>query len=47
VLRAPFEVLLTESLDPEELGEITVDHTAYRNDLLTALRHAEIAVGAA
>jgi hypothetical protein len=47
VLRAPFEVLVAESLDPEELGDITVDHAAYRDALLTALRHAEIAVGAA
>jgi len=47
VLRAPFEVLVAESLDPEELGEITVDHAAYRDDLLAALRHAEIVVGAA
>ena len=47
VLRAPFEVLVAKSLDPEELGEITLDHAAYRDDLLAALRHAEIAVGAA
>ena len=47
VLRAPFEVLVAKSLDPEELGEITVDHAAYRDALLTALRYAEIAVGAA
>jgi len=47
VLRAPFEVLVAESLDPEELGEMTLDHAAYRHDLLAALHHAGIAVGAA
>jgi hypothetical protein len=47
VLRIPFDVLVAESLDPEELGETTLDHAAYRDDLLDALRHAEIVVGAA
>ena len=47
VLRAPFEVLVAESLDPEELGEITVDQGAYRDDLLAALQRAKVAVGAA
>jgi hypothetical protein len=47
VLRIPFDVLVAESLDPEGLGEITLDHAAYRDDLLDALRHAEIVVGAA
>jgi hypothetical protein len=47
VLRAAFEVLVAESLDPEELGEITLDHAPYRDDLLAALRHAEVTVGAA
>jgi hypothetical protein len=47
VLRARFEVLVAASLDPEELGDITLDHATYRHDLLAALRHAEIAIGAA
>jgi hypothetical protein len=47
VLRAPFEVLVAEALDPDELGEITLDHAAYRDALLDALRHAGIAASAA
>jgi len=35
-LRAPFVVLVPEALDPDELGEISVDHPRYRERLLDA-----------
>jgi hypothetical protein len=36
-LRAPFAVVLPPELDPDELGEISVDHAAYRAELAAAL----------
>ena len=37
VLRAPFEVVLPETLDADELGEISLDHPRYRRLLADAL----------
>ena len=37
VLRAPFDVVLPESLDPDELGEVSLDHPRYRESLVAAL----------
>ncbi len=42
LLTAPFEVLVAESLDPDEVGEISFDQVRYRDDLLRALRHAGV-----
>jgi hypothetical protein len=39
-LRAPFEVLVPRALDPDELGEISLDHGRYRRALLDALTDA-------
>ena len=43
LLRAPFEVLVADALDPDEVGEITFDPAPYRDALLDALRDAGIA----
>ena len=43
LLSAPFEVLVADALDPEEVGEITFDPAPYRDALLRALRDAGIA----
>jgi hypothetical protein len=37
VLRAAFAVVLPETLDPDELGEVSVDHPRYRRLLIDAL----------
>ena len=42
LLTARFEVLVAESLDPDEVGEITLDHARYRDDLLRALGDAGV-----
>jgi hypothetical protein len=42
VLSAPFDVLVPDSLDPEELGEISLDHARYRDELLDALQRAGV-----
>jgi hypothetical protein len=39
-LAVPFRVVVPAALDPEELGEITVDWPPYRASLLAALRDA-------
>src|SRR5262245_32783037 len=36
-LRAPFEVVLPEVLDADDLGEISLDHPRYRSELAAAL----------
>lgn len=42
-LRSEFEVIVPETLDPEELGEISLDHPRYRAALLDALAQAGLA----
>jgi hypothetical protein len=37
LLRAPFEVVLPQVLDPDEVGEIPLDHPRYRAQLVEAL----------
>jgi hypothetical protein len=37
VLRSPFAAVLPDRLDPDELGEISIDHPRYRVELLEAL----------
>jgi hypothetical protein len=37
LLRAPFDVVLPDVIDPEELGEISLDHPRYRAELAAAL----------
>jgi len=47
VLRAPFAAVLPSTLDPDELGEISVDHPRYRALLLDALRGVAVPVSGA
>src|SRR5262249_42706145 len=47
VLRAPFAAVLPSTLDPDELGEISVDHPRYRALLLDALRGVAVPVSRA
>ena len=47
VLRAPFAAALPSTLDPDELGEISIDHPRYRALLLDALRGVAVPVGGA
>jgi hypothetical protein len=42
-LRTPFDVVLPATLDPDELGEISLDHPAYRAALRVALAATGIA----
>jgi len=44
VLRAPFDVVLPLTLDPDELGEISLDHARYRAELVAALTSAGLRV---
>lgn len=44
VLRAPFAAVLPSALDPDELGEISVDHPRYRALLQDALRGVAVPV---
>jgi len=44
LLRAPFAAVVARSLDPDELGEISVDHPRYRDGLLEALERAGVPV---
>lgn len=44
LLRAPFEVVLPEVLDPEELGEISFEHPRYRAELVEALAPTGLSV---
>src|SRR5262249_59411407 len=47
VLRAPFAAVLPSALDPDELGEISVDHPRYRALLQDALRGVAVPVSGA
>ena len=47
VLRAPFAAVLPSTLDPDELGEISLDHPRYRALLLDALAVVAVPVRAA
>jgi hypothetical protein len=44
VLRAPFAAVLPGALDPDELGEISLDHPRYRALLLDALEGVAVPV---
>jgi hypothetical protein len=44
VLRAPFRAVLPPRLDPDELGEVSVDHARYRGLLLDALERVGVPV---
>ncbi len=46
-LTAPFTVIAPKTLDPEELGEVSIDHPRYRERLLEAFAARGIAAGAA
>jgi hypothetical protein len=45
LLRAPFDVVLPLTLDPDELGEISLDHPHYRAQLVEALSGAGLRIG--
>jgi hypothetical protein len=47
LLRTPFEVVLPAELDPEELGEISLDHPRYRAELERALAQTGLRVRSA
>jgi hypothetical protein len=47
LLRAPFEVVLPDVLDPEDLGEISLDHPRYRAALEAALEPTGLRVRSA
>jgi hypothetical protein len=44
VLRSPFTAVLPGTLDPDELGEISLDHPRYRAELLDALGRLAVPV---
>jgi hypothetical protein len=44
VLRSPFTAALPDTLDPDELGEISLDHPRYRAELLDALGRCGVRV---
>jgi hypothetical protein len=44
-LTAPFAVVLPETLDDDELGEVSIDHPRYRAELLAALAAVGIRAG--
>lgn len=44
LLRARFEVVVPATLDPDEVGEIPLDHARYRRELLDALGQAALPV---
>jgi hypothetical protein len=44
LLHARFVVVVPRALDPDELGEISLDHPRYRAELLKALTAAQLAV---